>query len=120
MSRERRITAEPGSFTPRSQKAADPSRRINITMLESQHDELVRRGVNVSGLIRELVDQYLSGRSITLEVDPETRQLYEEAVVRSGATPADVTARLRRMMSDLLDDRLKELEALRRELGRKK
>jgi hypothetical protein len=120
--RPRRITREPLSsgVEPRSQRAGEPTRRINITMTESQHDELVQRGVNVSGLIRELVEQYLSPSTITLNVDPDTRSLYEEAVVRSGATEADVTARLRRMMSDLLDDRLKELEALRRQLAKKR
>lgn len=118
--RERRITAEPRSYEPRSQKLGEPTRRINITMLESQHDELVRQGVTVSGLIRELLDQHFSQRAITLEVDPETRALYEEAVVRSGATSEDVAALLRRAMTELLDDRMKRLEVLRRELAKKK
>jgi hypothetical protein len=117
--RPRRITAEPQSLDPRSQKPGESTRRINITMLESHHDELVRRGLNVSGLIRELVDRYLSERTITLEVDAETRLLFEQALVGSGATSADIASRLRHAMSDILDERMKELETLRKELRKK-
>ena len=111
--RKRRTTA-----SPRSSQLGEPTRRINITMLESQHDELVRRGVSVSGVIRELVAQYLSGTAITVHVDPATRQLYDTVISQAGATDEDVAAQLKVVLQGLLDQRVAELEQLRRQLNR--
>lgn len=97
------------TLAPRSLRSGEPCRRINITMLESQHDELVRRGVNVSGLIRDLLDTYLSESTITLEVDAETRELFDQVM----AGQSDVAACLRGVLAELLDRKLRDLSALR-------
>ena len=113
MARTRKITAE-----PRSLPSSEPSRRINITMLESQHDALVARGLNVSGLIRDLVDQYLSQSVITLQVDEETRKLYDHVVSRTGANDEEIASRLRDVLRSVLAARVAELTALQRELSK--
>jgi hypothetical protein len=110
--RTRRITAEPSSL-----RANEPTRRINITILESQHDELVRRGVNVSGVIRELLEKHLSESTITLEVDAATRTLYEEVMTGTGYSESDIAPHLRRALAELLDRKLRDLAALRKEIS---
>jgi len=95
----------------------EPVRRINVTILESQYEALSRRGLNVSGLIRDLLGDYLSAASITIEVDAETRQLYDQVIANTGCTDEDVAAELRHVLQRLLDRKLEQLAALRRELS---
>jgi hypothetical protein len=111
--RQRRITGAPASL-----RTGEATRRVNITILESHHDELLRRGVNVSGLIRELLDGHLGGSSITLPVDAETRRLYDEVMAGTGYTEAELGTHLRRVLGELLDQKLRDLTELKSEIAR--
>jgi hypothetical protein len=90
--------------------------RINITVLQSQYETLTQRGLNVSALIRQLLDQYLGGRTITLHVDPETQQLFELLRSEAGVQHQDLVDELKPALRRLLDKRLKHLESLRKKL----
>lgn len=87
-------------------------KRINITIGDDQYAALSERGVNVSGLIRDLVGDYLTGSKITLQVSEETRRLYELVIANTGATDADLEAPLRAAFADLLEQRIAEMQAL--------
>lgn len=82
----------------------------------AQHAELVRRGTNISGLIRKLLADYLSDSTITLHVDPAARELYDAVVSQTDASNAELAAELRPILKRLLDRKLERLTALRREL----
>jgi hypothetical protein len=114
--RPRRTTLPEGTAPPASMELGEAAKRINITILESQYNELAARNVNVSGVVRELLASYLSASTIVLNVDPETRRLYEVVVGQTGVAPEAVAAELKPALSRLLDQRLQELQALRDKL----
>jgi len=93
-----------------------PFKRVNIMILEAQYEHLSELGLNLSGLIRDLLGDYLSASTITLQVSDETRQLYDRIVSNTGATDAEIEGPLRRALAEVLDSRIDEMRALHRQL----
>ena len=96
----------------------EPVQRINVTILSSQYEELTRRGVNVSALLRELIANYLSPSSVNVHVDPETRELFDTVMERTGATDEELALELREALKRLLDRQVKALSTLARNLSK--
>ena len=91
-------------------------RRVNITILEEQYENLADRGLNVSGLIRDLLGDYLSESTIHLQVSDATRAVYDHVVANTGATDADLEVHLRSALASLLEEKIAAMNLLRKEL----
>jgi hypothetical protein len=91
-------------------------KRISLLLKESQYQALTERGLNVSGLIRDLVDDYLSEHRITLSVSEETRALYDKIVSNTGSNDAEVEKYLKDALKHLLKDKIREMQRLEEKL----
>lgn len=91
-------------------------KRINVVILEEQHQVLTERGLNVSGLIRDLLGDYLSASTITLQVSEDTRRLYDQIVANSGATDEDIEVHLRTALANVLKRKIEEMQTLHEQL----
>ncbi len=89
-------------------------RRISLMIREDQHERLLELGVNMSGLIRSLIDDHLSESKITLAVPEQTAHLYQQIVSHTGSTDADVEPYLRAALKKMLKDRIAQMERLHR------
>lgn len=58
-------------------------KRISLFIGEDQYQDIVKKGLNLSWLLRDLIDDYLSEKKIVLEVSDETLALYQKI---TGAT----------------------------------
>ena len=94
----------------------DEFRRISLMIREDQHVQLLELGVNMSGLIRSLIDDHLSESKITLAVSEETAHLYQQIVSHTGSTDADVEPYLRVALKRMLKERIAQMEALHRSI----
>jgi len=93
---------------------SDEFRRISLMIREDQHLRLLELGVNMSGLIRSLIDDHLSESKITLAVSEETAHLYQQIVSHTGSTDADIEPYLRVALKRMLKDRITQMEKLHR------
>ena len=91
-------------------------KRVNIMILEEQYRQLSERQLNVSGLIRDLLGDHLSGSTVTIQVGEETRQLYDTVVSNTGATDADIEVHLRKALARVLQVKIGEMQQLHRQL----
>ncbi len=91
-------------------------RRISLMIREDQHQELLDSGLNVSGLIRDLIDDHLSHFKITLAVSQATRKIYDQVVANTGATDEDLESHVVTALKELLRERIKEMQSLEKEL----
>lgn len=71
---------------------------------EDQYDEITKRKLNLSWLIRDLLDAYLKQNSITLDVSQDTREIYEQIV---GAQGEDIDKDFEPLLRDALKSLLK-------------
>lgn len=94
----------------------DEFRRISLMIREDQHLRLLDLGVNMSGLIRSLIDDHLSESKITLAVSEQSAHLYQQIVSHTGSTDADVEPYLRAALKRMLKDRIAQMEKLHRSI----
>ena len=90
-------------------------KRISLLIREQQYETLVEKGLNLSGLVRDLIDDYLSDSKITLSVSEETRNLYDKIISNSGSSDRDLEEYFRRALEGLLDAKIKEMQELKKE-----
>ncbi|NUN04843.1 MAG: hypothetical protein HUU57_03680 [Bdellovibrio sp.] len=94
---------------------SDNVKRISVLIEEDQYERLSKAQINVSGLIRDLLEDYFSDTKITLSVSRKTRDLYEKIVSNTGATDKDIEPLLVQVLKDLLDVRLSKIKSLKSE-----
>lgn len=87
-------------------------KRISLMIREDQAQVLAERGLNLSGLIRDLLDDYLSDHKITLSVSEETRAIYDKIISNTGSTDQDVETYLRDSLKILLHDKIQAMMKL--------
>ena len=91
-------------------------KRVNVVLREDQYRVLNERGLNISGLIRDLLGDYLSANTVTIKVSAETRRLYDLVVANTGSSDEDVEVHLRAALANVLETRITEMQALHRKL----
>jgi hypothetical protein len=92
-------------------------KRISLLLREDQYKQITDEGINLSGLVRDLLDDYMSEHKITLSVSEETRKLYDLIVSNTGATDEDVEKYLQDTLKLLLKDRIKAMQELEKKIG---
>lgn len=87
-------------------------KRISLMIREDQAQVLHDRELNLSGLIRDLLDDYLSDHKITLSVSEETREIYDKIISNTGSTDQDVEIYLKDSLKLLLKDKIEAMKEL--------
>lgn len=87
-------------------------KRVSLLLREEQYQSIADSGLNLSGLVRDLIDDHLSEHKITLSVTEETRQLYDLIVSNTGSTDDDVEKYLKDTLKLLLRDRIQSMQEL--------
>lgn len=78
-------------------------KRISLMIGEDQYAELSRRGLNLSWIVRDLLDQFINARKIVLDVSEETLQLHQKVM----GTGADHSKEFEPFFKDALHDFLR-------------
>ncbi len=89
-------------------------KRVNVMIGEDQHDAVTAQGLNLSGLVRDLLGDHLSQSKITIAVSEETRQIYDMVVSNTDSTDREVEVYLREALTHVLErniTRLKQVHA---------
>lgn len=110
-------------ISPSSQDAADSKdnlkdskdrelRRISLFIGEDQYQEISNRGLNLSWLLRDLIDDYLAEKKIVLEASDETLELYQKIVGSTGGMDADFEPFLKEALHAYLKSKIESLQKL--------
>lgn len=94
-------------------------KRVSLMLREDQYEKVHEGGVNLSGLIRDLLDDYLSDFKITLSVTEETRELYDLIISNTGSNDEDLEHYLKDSLKAMLRDKIKSMQTLEKELLKK-
>ena len=92
-----------------------PVKRISVMIGEDQYERLAKANLNISALIRDLVEDYFSESKVTLSVSKKTRELYDKIISNTGATDKDIEPLLVDVLKKLLKIRLEKISALKTE-----
>lgn len=87
-------------------------KRISLLLREEQYDQISSKGINLSGLVRDLLDDYLSEHKITISVGEETKDLYDMVISNTGSSDEDLEVYLKQGLKDLLQDKIKIMQKI--------
>lgn len=93
-------------------------KRISVTIDPEQHDQLHDMGVNVSGLIRDLIQDYLSHDKIELSVSEDFKSIYNQVISNTGATDNELEPYLMKALKLYLKEKLKAIQKLEKTLDK--
>ena len=91
---------------------------ICLMVRDDQYEKLHQMDVNMSGFIRDLIDDHYSQGTITLNVSEETRKLYDQIVSNAPQGDVDIEPYLRSALRAMLKDKIREMEKLQKALER--
>lgn len=95
-------------------------KRISLMIAEEQYEAISERNLNLSWLVRDLLDDYLNNTRITFTVHKDTLALYEKI---SGLTQLDDNAFdpfLREALKNYLKAQIAKMQTLDQQLSSKK
>lgn len=92
------------------------TKSICLVIRRDQYDRLREMDINVSGFIRDIIDDRMSDHTIVINVDPETRLLYDQIVSTTPKGDLDLEPYLRESLKQLLDTRIEAMNKLRESL----
>ena len=87
-------------------------KRISLMIGEDQYDAIGSKGLNLSWLIRDLIDDYLSSKTLNIAVTDETRNLYEKIVSSVGDMDKDFEPFLKEALHNYLKSRIEDMKKL--------
>ncbi len=91
---------------------ADQWRRISLMLREDQYQALASRSINLSGLIRDLLDDYLSESKVILQVTESSRSIYNQILSQTGANDDDLEPYFLEALRKFLRDRVTGIQKL--------
>ncbi|MGB0454547.1 MAG: hypothetical protein ACPGJV_12640 [Bacteriovoracaceae bacterium] len=87
-------------------------KRVSVLLREDQHQTLSDMGLNVSGLIRDLLDDYLSEHKVTIAVGEETKELYDLVISNTGSSDQELEKYLKQGLKSLVQDKIEMMKNL--------
>lgn len=88
--------------------------RVSIMMRRDQHDELQKMGVNISGYIRDLIDDRISNHTITINVEEGTKKIYDQIISHSGEHDRELEPFLRDALRNMLAEKIRQMQQLQK------
>ncbi len=91
-------------------------KRISLMLRQDQYQLINKKGINLSGLVRDLIDDHFSENVVTVSVSEETKTLYEKIVSNTGCQDKELEVHLRKALKDLLSEKIDQMSKLQRSL----
>ena len=101
-----------------TEQSTEQFRRVNVLVRPDQHKQVMTAGLNMSGLIRDLLDDHFSDEKIVLSVSPRVRELYQILVSNLGAEDRELEVYFLEALDKFLEDKSRQIDDLRKSIKR--
>ena len=99
-----------------SNEPNDSFRRINVLITQDQYAQVTEAGLNMSGLVRGLLEDHFSDEKVVFSMSPRVKGLYQRVVSNFGAGDADLEPYFLRALDHLLADKISQINELRKRI----
>ncbi len=94
-------------------------KRISLFIGEDQYEELSKRELNLSWLLRQLIDDYLSEKKITIDVSEETLALYQKIVGATSSLDSEFDPFFKEALHSFLKRKIESMQKLEKLVAKK-
>jgi len=100
------------------QHSSEHFKRMNVLIRPEQHKRVAAAGLNMSGLIRGLLDDHFSEEKITLSVSPKVKEVYQLLISNLGAEDRELEIYFLEALDKFLADKTRQIDELRKSIKR--
>ena len=93
-------------------------KRVNILVRRDQHQRVASSGLNMSGLIRGLIDDHFSEEKIVLSVSSRIKEVYQQLISNLGAEDRELEIYFLEALDKFLADKTRQIDDLRKSIKR--
>jgi esterase/lipase len=93
-------------------------KRVNVLVRPEQHKRVMSAGLNMSGLIRGLLDDHFSEEKIVLSVSPRVKAVYQMLISNLGAEDKELEVYFLEALDKFLADKNRQIDDLRKSIKR--
>lgn len=94
-------------------------KRISLFIGEDQYQSITDKGLNLSWLLRDLIDDYFSEKKIVLEVGDDTLELYQKIVGGAGTLDSEFEPFFREALKEFLKSKIENMQKLEKLVSKK-
>ena len=91
-------------------------KRVNILIRPDHYNEVTKRNLSLSGLVRDLLDDRFSDMKIILSVSKESKIMYDNIISNFGISDEELAQYVVEALDRFLADKSKEIDKLREDL----
>ena len=99
-------------------ESSEHFKRVNVLVRPDQHQRVSTAGLNMSGLIRGLLDDHFSEEKIVLSVSPRVKQVYQHLISNLGAEDRELEIYFLEALDKFLADKNRQIDDLRKSIKR--
>ena len=99
-------------------RTTDHFKRVNVLIHPDQHKRVMSAGLNMSGLIRDLLDDHFSEERIVLSVSPEVHDVYQKLISNFGAEDKELEIYFLEALDKFLAEKTRQIDDLRKSMKR--
>ena len=100
------------------EQGSEHFKRMNILIRQDQHRRVTTSGLNMSGLIRGLLDDHFSDEKIVLSVSPRVKEVYQQLISNLGAEDRELEIYFLEALDKFLADKTRQIDDLRKSIKR--
>jgi esterase/lipase len=98
------------------EKKEEKFQRVNVLLHREQYDRVNEAGLNMSGLIRGLLDDHFSEEKIVFSVSPKVKAVYQNIISNFGGEDKDLEAYFLKALDQFLADKTQQIASLRKSI----
>jgi len=100
------------------EETSEHFKRVNILVRRDQHKRVMSTGLNMSGLIRGLLDDHFSDEKIVLSVSPKVKEVYQLLISNLGAEDRELEIYFLEALDKFLAEKTRQIDDLRKSIKR--
>jgi hypothetical protein len=94
-----------------------PLKRISLLIRQDQYDKLSgNNGVNLSALVRDLIDDHLGEHNIVIAASKELKHIYDTIITDTGSNDAEIERYMKMALKELLSEKIERMKKLQNEM----
>ena len=93
-------------------------KRINILVRPDQYRKVSDSTLNMSGLVRALLDDHFSDEKIVFSVSPKAKAVYQTVISNMGGHDRELEPYFLQALDQYLASKTKQIDALRRSIAK--
>jgi hypothetical protein len=91
-------------------------KRISLLIRQDQYERLSQHNLNLSALVRDLIDDHLGEHNIVIAASEELKKIYDTVITDTGSNDSEIEKYFKKALGQLLKEKISRMQQLQKEM----